>query len=112
MFPEAEHRPSGVFKQLVSLPIPLHVPAELLGPEATVGARGGVVLRTTVPEAAVEEDGDPGASENEVGPAADVWDWGLIDAIAQPKGVNGGPEAAFGLGVTAAVRLEGAAHGG
>ena len=66
VFPEPQHAPTGFSKSEVRYLVPVHVPLELGYPICLVGLRDRSVLRTAVPEAAVDEHGYPSPSEGDV----------------------------------------------
>src|SRR5688572_5751010 len=67
VLPHADDLPASASQHVVNLAIPISVPAQLRHPVVTVGLRDHLVLRAVVPEAAVDEDGDSGAGEDDVG---------------------------------------------
>jgi hypothetical protein len=79
--------------------VALNVFAQLSLPEPIVTARPYVVLGAAVPEAAIDEDCDPGAGERDIGPADSCRPLNAVTQAGLPKR---GAEDAFGFGVTAA----------
>jgi hypothetical protein len=57
------------------------------------------MLRTTVPEAAIDEHGDLEAREEHVRLAAEVRNGVPVDPVAQPHSVENGTKGQFGCGV-------------
>lgn len=104
MFPDADDFPAGVVEALVGVGVAAFVGFDFGSPEVGGGAGGGsVVLGAAVPEASVEEDGDFGSGEDEVGGAADIFDGACGDSVAQSECVNGGSKGSFGASIAAAV---------
>lgn len=50
------------------------------------------MLRTEVPEAPIDEDGDLRWPEDDVGPLAHAREDGSLDAVTQTRGVQGPPQ--------------------
>lgn len=72
-FPHDDHMPTVGLEQSDVASVPLHVTGELPLPELTVVLRHREVAHgTAVPEAAVDEDGDPPARIADVGPPRDL----------------------------------------
>jgi DNA (cytosine-5)-methyltransferase 1 len=70
------------------LPVPLHVAGQLGGPPGGVAAGCCLVLGAAVPEATVDEDGDLGAAEQEVGSPARHAGEGGVDSISKTPPVK------------------------
>ncbi len=64
MFPESKHRPASLLEERVEPFVTVHVGLNLARPVFGVGLCHGVVLRASVPEAAIDEDRDVGPCEN------------------------------------------------
>jgi hypothetical protein len=112
VLPDADDIPTRLAKELVDLAIALAVPAHLLSPVASVGDCDGVVLRATVPKAAVDEYGDLRAGEQQVRGVAQIWKGPGGDAVPQAEAVHCGAESELGSSVAGAVRLHAGSHGG
>lgn len=110
MFPGSQHRPTVALKCLISMTIALSIPLNLLSPVLRIELRHRVVLGTSVPETPADEDGDPRARDEEVGPAVDAGKRAGIDAVAEPSSVHEAPRRKFGLGVAATVRFHRTSH--
>ncbi len=67
MLPDADDFPSLLAELAVHASVPGHVVGALFVPELPVGFGAGVALGATVPEASVDEDGDPLLGERKVG---------------------------------------------
>lgn len=85
MFPCSEHEPSALGQQAVVAGVPLPIGGNLGPPPVRVGLRGNGVRGATVPEAAVHLYGEPGAREDDVGPAGQVLN---VPPEAQPPAVE------------------------
>jgi hypothetical protein len=72
----------------VDLTITCDVAVELCLPVARVRSRRCAMGRTSMPEAAVDEDGDPGDAEDHVRKAAKVYEWPPVLAEAQSSSVE------------------------
>lgn len=66
VFPHSKNPPTGGLKGGGTAAVTLDVLSELPSPERSRTARRNVVIWTSVPEATVEEDGDPGSREHKV----------------------------------------------
>lgn len=67
MFPNTNYDPAAFPQGAVYAAIPRPVARDLFAPELRVGFWLGGVFRATVPETAVDEDGDVEQGEDEVG---------------------------------------------
>jgi hypothetical protein len=67
VLPDSHHHPAVALESGGLLAVADLVDLDLGSPVRGVGPRAGPVLPTTVPEAAVDEYGDAGASEDDVG---------------------------------------------
>ncbi len=67
MLPESKNNPVIFAQSFGNFFIPSNVPFDLLFPEGCVRLWCRTVIRTGVPEAAVNEDDDATASENKIG---------------------------------------------
>lgn len=84
VFPEAQDGPALCREVFGGLQVAGHVPVELGAPPVGVGLGTGGVLGAAVPEAAVEEDGDPGAAEEYVDGPPGHAGHRRVDPVAQP----------------------------
>jgi hypothetical protein len=66
VFPEPDGKPAGGLESLVRVKVPGLVPGHFLGPVVSVSHGDCVMLGATVPEAAVQEDGDLDLAENQI----------------------------------------------
>lgn len=67
MLPDPDHRPAQGAEGAGDEPIAGAIAAQLLEPEYRVGLWLCGVLRATVPETPVDEDGEPSPGKNEIG---------------------------------------------
>jgi len=84
----------------IGLAIPLLVASEFGCPPGGIGGGRRLVLRAAVPEAAVDEHSDLGASEQDVRPTAGHVGQCLVDAIPEPQPMEFPTEEQLGRGVT------------
>lgn len=97
VFPYADHDPADLFETSVGVGVSVLVARDLAVPK--FGGRAGrwtVVLVASVPEAAVEEDGDLLFCEHEVRCVANGLDWADVDAVAEAEAVDRGSKRLFG----------------
>ena len=66
MFPESEHKPTGIPEFAIVPPIAFDVRRELLKPPTSIGVRRSAVLWAGMPETPVEEHCDTFLWENQV----------------------------------------------
>ena len=66
-FPDANHLPAGAAEGAVDAEVARAVAGEFFVPEGAIGLGLGRMTRTSVPEAAVDEEGEAGGAEDEVG---------------------------------------------
>jgi hypothetical protein len=69
VLPDPNYRPSRIAQALVGVPVSTAVRLDLRLPPVGVCLRPRCVLRASVPEAAIYEDGDPETRKHDVGPA-------------------------------------------
>lgn len=84
MFPNTYNPPAERNQRLVLGPVTGHVSVEFGPPPFSVVLRENSVVGALVPEAAVDEDHQPGAGENDVGPSGQV---ASMQLVAQATGV-------------------------
>jgi hypothetical protein len=90
VFPEPQHSPPAAPQQYVRVAVPLNVGFDLVAPPTGIGFRPRGVVRTTVPEAAVDEHRNLDANEGHV--RATTGSWKLpVNSVPQTFGVNRGP---------------------
>lgn len=71
------------------------------------------MVGAAVPEAAVDENGDPCTRKDDVGPNGSdtTCDWdGIVDSIAEPQGEESGAESHLRLGIPPAIGLHRCAY--
>src|SRR5690606_24786145 len=87
VLPETYDGPPERTEVGVGLAVPRDVAVQLLPPPCTARDRMGGVLWTPMPEAAVDEDGQLGPGEHDVGSSArHAWD-GHVHPVAKPHGM-------------------------
>src|SRR4051812_1227298 len=99
VLPNAKHDPPEPSEGCIRLRVAPAVRRDLVAPPSRVGFRLNAVLRTAVPEAAIDEDGDLGGGKDNVGAPPRQSRNCLIDAEAQPATVKLGAESEFGCGI-------------
>jgi len=88
VLPDPDHLPTVLAENAVGLSVALPVASELLLPPLCIGLRPGAVLRTGVPEAAVDVDGNASGAEDDVGTRADAGHRRAIDSETQAAAVE------------------------
>jgi len=102
VLPRADHAPALRRQDRLVPCVALPVREELPSPQLGVRLRQLHVFLAVVPEAAVDEDRDPGAGEHEVGADAAAAAHLPVDEEAAAAAVQLAAECEFGCGVTAA----------
>lgn len=97
VLPDSKHQPSISLESPVVAGITSAVQGKLFAPPRCVRPGSDRVVGTTVPEAAVHLDSDPGPAENDVGPAGQTAN---IDPVAKASAVQLPPERKFGFGAS------------
>ncbi len=105
MLPESEYSPAGLRQPLICVTVPGHIPGNLVRPVAGVGLRRDIVLRASVPVAAVDEDSDLRRAEDHVSRAAKAGERLGPDPVPQSLCVDEPSDQPLGLRVPAADRL-------
>ena len=108
MLPDAQDAPAGVLEVRVRLAVSLYVPRQLGAPIGAIGLGLCAMLRTAVPEAAVDEDGKASPLEDYVGSPSLSWQRRKVDSIPQACGVEDLPHGQLGTRVGPSVGLHGA----
>ena len=88
MFPDPQHSPSLGLCHGVGFAVALGILCELRPPVVGMRCWNCSVLRTAVPEAAVDEDGESLTSEDDVRAPAFIAPRCIVDAIAQTASVE------------------------
>lgn len=89
MLPDANYGPTRGPQCSVVGSVSRDVAGELRQPELGVGLRMSRVDRATVPEAAINEDGDAGRSEHEVRPDAALTKIeATVDSVSEASGME------------------------
>lgn len=88
VLPEAQDEPALAHEVRVGLAIPLDIASQLSPPPGCVADRLGRVVRASMPEAPVDEDGDARAREEDVGATAREAGERMVDAVAQAAPVQ------------------------
>jgi hypothetical protein len=73
MLPRPENNPASADEAAISITVAVPVCVDLVSPPLVIGYGLSAVLRTTMPETAVDIDSDTGIDEHEVGPTVEPW---------------------------------------
>ncbi len=112
VLPDAHRRPSSPPELLVCVPVPLHVPLDLLRPVPGVGAVStNAMLRTTVPEAAVDEHCHLYSREDDVRLPTEARQWAPVHEVAEPPSVELSAQRQLWSGVLPGQAAHLASHG-
>ncbi len=112
VFPDTDAGPAGSGETAVGVPIPRSGGLDLLRPEPGIGRSDGVVVRTAVPEAAIQEHRHPRLGEHQVSRALDLSERSHRYPVTQAKGMGGGAQRQLRLGIPALVRLHASPYPG
>jgi hypothetical protein len=99
VFPDTYHLPTGSDEGLVGPPVARHVAVELPAPPVGIGRGLRRMVRTRVPEAAVDVDGNVSRTKNDVRGAADRRHRSTSNPKAEPSSVQFTTERDFWPGV-------------
>lgn len=105
MLPEPQHLPAQGFKRSVCLPVPLHVARQFRRPVVHVALRSGSVRGTRVPETAIDEHGNSGTREYQVGSRTQFWRKSEVDPVTKPGGVDEPSNGEFRRGISTTISL-------
>ena len=113
VLPDSDHGPARGCEGRVMPPVPVFVASKLCGPVEAISLRVGAMVAASVPEAAVDENREPGSREDDVGADSPILsrnlDW-IIDSKAKTQGKEGGSNSSLGLSVTPTIALHRGAH--
>jgi len=104
VLPHSYDTPASLFELRVGVCVSSAIRLDLLAPPLGVLLWPCAVLRTPVPEAPVDENGDPEPWERDVGTAAGARQR-VVDAKAKATAVKQRPKGGFGRGVSLSLRL-------
>lgn len=89
VLPDAHRRPSSPPELFVCVPVPLPVPLDLLRPVPGVGSVSPIaMLRTTVPEAAVDEHCHLHSRKDDVRLPTEAGQWAPVHEVAESPSVE------------------------
>ena len=103
VLPDPDHRPAEIFQMSVGRPVALLVPSKLVRLPELVVRRVRRVDRAHVPEAAVHEDGDLRAREDDVCSASRRLGKGALDAEPSTTGVQRPAQRGLRSGISASL---------
>ena len=83
MLPNPDDLPSRGAQELISFLVPGSISLDLGGPVGLVGLGCNVVLRASMPEAAVQKHCNAGALEHEICPASNVGERRVVHAVTK-----------------------------
>lgn len=87
MLPKTEHCPACLYELKVAADVALSISSDLCGPKLGVRCCGPIVIDAAMPEASVDENGDPDSRENNVGfQPAILGQRCVVDSIAETCG--------------------------
>jgi hypothetical protein len=66
MFPHTDYRPTCFLEKAISLRVPHFVRLDFLSPKLGIQLRPRPMKRAPMPEAAIDEDSDPGGHKNHI----------------------------------------------
>lgn len=112
MGPEPEDGPPCAFEVSRGLYVTLTIPGDLCAPIGHVGSRRTIVVWATVPEAAVDEDGDSCTGEDDISGSAKAGQWPKVHSVTQALGMKKVPNSQLRLGVPGSVTLHRCSSGG
>lgn len=112
VLPNPDYGPSGCAECGLVKAVTLDVSSNLRAPIGGVGSGAGPVLWAVVPEAAIDEDGNLLATEDDVGPAAQALQWSGVDSIAEATPMQLRPEGKLRASVALAIALHDRPGGG
>lgn len=105
VFPEAQRVPSCGEESTVRVLVSLRVRGQLLPPVVgVVSGRGAVMVGAPVPEAAVDEDGDPQRGKGNVRSSPTIERQWIVHPVSKPGGVEESAYVKFWAGVSSRVR--------
>lgn len=105
MLPDPDHSPSGGAELSVIESITLHVSGDLRAPIGSVGFGTRAVLRASVPEAAIDEDGHLLATKDDIGSATQALQWLRVYSISKATSMKLRPEGKLRAGVSLPIAL-------
>lgn len=105
MLPDAQHRPPRFGESAICIRVAGSVLLHLLRPVGAVSDRHGVMLGAAVPETAVQENRDLGASEHQIGGATQTRHRASRHAIPQAERVYRTPQGQFGPSISTSIGL-------
>lgn len=110
MLPKGDHQPAAL-AQRDSVPrIPLLVRKDLLTPPFRIVLRRDEVLRTSVPEASIDEHDHLRGAKHQIRSHAQVWLWTSVHCVSQSCRVDSGAHCQFWLRVTHTLISETSPH--
>ena len=109
VLPEAQCQPPCFFQCGIDFSIALYISGDFGRPVRLVRLRLLIVLRASVPEAAVDEHRHLSRAKHDVSSAPDAREGALVNPVAQTGTVQQGTQSKLRLGVSALVPLHGLA---
>lgn len=100
VLPEPKNRPPQLQQMTIGVPVALDIPTEFGLPPIGIVLRSDPVLRATVPEASIHEDGDSRRAEEEIcASSRHIWQR-RIDSVTEPAAVQLSAQREFRLRVS------------
>jgi hypothetical protein len=110
MLPDSDNKPASLAKTGVCVGIARSIALHLLRPVSSVSLRREVMLRATVPKAAIQEDRNPLPGEHDVGGPPQLLKRWCADTKTEAPSVQLGPERSFRRSVAGASGAHGFAN--
>jgi len=110
VLPEPEDQPVGLGEDPVRVLVPSDIGLELVFPLSSVHTGAGRMIGASVPEAAVDEHGDPFPRKEKVGSASTEHGEGVVDSVPKAESMNMTSDSHLTGGVSASRALHPEAH--
>jgi len=104
VFPDSNHSPAKLDEFHVRVAIPALIRHDLFLPERRIRLGRSSMLRATMPETTIYEDGDLRSEKNDVGPAIHAWNEALLEPIAKAPTEQSRSQLQLSIRVTLACR--------
>jgi len=105
MFPDSHHLPARIVETSIGVGVATLIREDLLSPPRCVGLRPCRMIRTAMPETAVDEHSDPRPPEDNIRAAPNSGDRRVIDPVPKSTAMEELPESQFGRSVTLPCRF-------
>jgi hypothetical protein len=109
MLPRTDHSPPGPAEPSISVGISRTILLDLLTPEFGIGLRPGTVFGASVPKAAIDKNGQPIPTKQDIGTPSHSWKRGSVDTVPKTCSMEERPYSHLGAGIALPNRLHSAA---